>query len=49
MKTITTEEIIKLSPCLAYTPERIEELRKQTCGRRKKITFNDCINANIPD
>jgi hypothetical protein len=48
MKSVTIEQIMSFGPCSIYTREHIEELRKEVCGRRKRITIQDIMNAPIP-
>jgi len=48
MKSVTVKQIMSFYPCENYTEERIENLRKKVCGRRKRITKQDIINAPIP-
>ena len=47
MKSVTVKQIMSFGPCSDYTEERIESLREQVCGRRKKITMPDIYNAPI--
>ena len=49
MKTlsVTVDDIMKMNPCDRYTRESIEALRKSVCGRRKRITGLDILDADI--
>ena len=48
MKSITVDGIMSLDPCDEYTIERMEELRKTQCGRRKNITMKDILTSEVP-
>ena len=48
MGTITVDGIMNLGPCDGYTRERMEELRKTQCGRRKNITMKDILTSAVP-
>ena len=48
MGTITVDGIMNLGPCDGYTRERMEELRKTQCGRRKNITMKDILTSEFP-
>jgi hypothetical protein len=49
MKGITVDTIMSWGPCGNYTRERIEDMRKDICGRRKLITAQDILDAPISD
>ena len=48
MGTITVDGIMNLGLCDGYTRERMEELRKTQCGRRKNITMKDILTSAVP-
>ena len=48
MKSMTVDGIMNLGPCDGYTRERMEELRKTQCGRRKNITMQDILTSAEP-
>ena len=48
MKSMTVDGIMNLGPCDGYTRERMEELRKTQCGRRKNITLKDILTSEVP-
>ena len=45
---MTVDGIMNLGPCDEYTRERMEELRKTQCGRRKNITMKDILTSEVP-
>ena len=48
MKSMTVDGIMELGPCDGYTRERMENLRKTQCGRRKNITMQDILTSEVP-